>query len=226
MWFTEGEQGRELAGPTIGRVTPDGKVTQFIIRTLRERTAFGTFSILAARDKSAIWFTEIDRIGRITMDGKSTEYALNVGHVGPIRSQFFVEGPNGVFYFDGAELSVFGLNRQIRRRQRRRTSLGRWCGRKKDYCCAPGPEARSLIRTASPPRRFPGRRITSSTPAAAISSSGRKRSIRPHRLHRRRPSTPCAVALSEVSPTHRHRPLRMLCRTSAAATDRTSWLSP
>ncbi len=110
MWFTEGEQGRELAGPTIGRVTPDGKVTQFTIRTLRERTAFGTFSILAARDKSAIWFTEIDRIGRITMDGKSTEYALNVGHVGPIRSQFFVEGPNGVFYFDGAELSVFGFN--------------------------------------------------------------------------------------------------------------------
>jgi hypothetical protein len=107
MWFTEGEDEPHEGGPTIGRITPSGKITEFRLRKTAPHLEFGTFAILVPRDRKAIWFTESESVGRITTTGHHEEYPMN-HKFGPIRAKWFVEGESGSFYFDGS--GVFKFN--------------------------------------------------------------------------------------------------------------------
>ena len=75
LWFTEGEMKAGTAGPTIGRMTPSGKLTEFLIYKKKPHRDYGTFSIIVGRDE-ALWFTEPDAVGRITTDGRITQYPV------------------------------------------------------------------------------------------------------------------------------------------------------
>ncbi len=110
IWFTEGENFIGSKGPTIGRITPSGKVTEFLLQNITKRNVgYGTFSLIVAHDKS-IWFTELDAIGNITTDGHFTEYPITDTTIGPVRSQYLVEGRPGVFYFDGIADRILKFN--------------------------------------------------------------------------------------------------------------------
>src|SRR6201991_1499104 len=64
FWFAE------KTGNKIGRVTPDGKITEFPLPT----PGAGPDAMMLGPDGN-IWFseTEVSQIGRITPDGKVTE---------------------------------------------------------------------------------------------------------------------------------------------------------
>jgi hypothetical protein len=113
MWFAEGERrSHGFHGPTVGKISPAGVVTEYHLHTVPGHSEFGVYNMLAPRDgKNAIWFTEIDRVGKITTDGRVTEYLFDpANHYGPVRSTSFVEGADGRFYFDGALYGIFELD--------------------------------------------------------------------------------------------------------------------
>ncbi len=66
MWFCEKTASK------IGRITPDGKITEFALPTPNA----GPDGIIGGPDGN-VWFSESDvsRIGRITPDGRITEFA-------------------------------------------------------------------------------------------------------------------------------------------------------
>jgi hypothetical protein len=68
VWFTEVDRG-----PGIGRITPEGVITEFTIPT---RNA-GPLEITTGPDGN-LWFTEahVNRIGRVTTSGSFTEFPL------------------------------------------------------------------------------------------------------------------------------------------------------
>ncbi len=94
LWFTEG------AGP-IGRITPDGAVTEFSAGI----TPGNLFGIAAGPDGN-LWFTEssIDRIGRITTTGVVTEFSTGIS--AGAKPFGIVAGPDGNLWF-----TEFGLDR-------------------------------------------------------------------------------------------------------------------
>jgi virginiamycin B lyase len=99
IWFSEFKAGR------IGRITPQGVVTEFAL----PRPNSGPGDITAGAD-GAMWFVELsgnmdgrqpdgNRVGRITMLGQVTEYPIpsqsgspiNIA-VGPDRNIWFTKG--------------------------------------------------------------------------------------------------------------------------------------
>src|SRR5262245_44006414 len=64
LWFTE------QAGNKIGRITPAGIITEFVISTY-----FGPAGITAGPDGN-LWFVGYGGIGRITLSGVPTKFAL------------------------------------------------------------------------------------------------------------------------------------------------------
>ncbi len=87
MWFTLMEQNR------IGRITPDGLITEFALPTAWSRPAR-----IAAGPDGNMWFTENsgNRIGRITPAGAITEYPLPTANG---SSHGIAAGPDGNMWF-------------------------------------------------------------------------------------------------------------------------------
>lgn len=85
IWFSEYRANR------IGRITPRGEITEYEL----PRPNSGPADITAGAD-GAMWFVELsggmdglrtdgNRVGRITMDGRITEYAMPAGTDSPIN---------------------------------------------------------------------------------------------------------------------------------------------
>jgi streptogramin lyase len=89
VWFTEGNAGR------IGRITPDGFVTEFSVGISPVSAPHG---IVAGPDGN-LWFTEtgVSRIGRITPSGVFTEFYAGISSFStPIG---ITAGPDGNLWF-------------------------------------------------------------------------------------------------------------------------------
>lgn len=84
VWFTE--QG----GDAIGRITPEGEVTEFPLPVNARPDA------ISGGPDGNVWFTEPARIGRITPSGEITEFPLPGG---PDTSGGIAAGPDGNLWF-------------------------------------------------------------------------------------------------------------------------------
>ena len=98
LWFTERYAGR------IGRITPDGVVTEFAdgISTWSSFSLPNWMGGITAGPDGNVWFTEQggDIVGRITPDGVITEFPTSVNH----KSQYdyysaITAGPDGNVWF-------------------------------------------------------------------------------------------------------------------------------
>ena len=104
LWFTEFTPGVR----TIGRITPEGTITEF---PLPPNPANGPFGIAAGPDGN-LWFTLApledvpgnSAIGRITPDGTSTEFPLADGSE-PLG---IAAGPDGNLWFVLAGTNAIG----------------------------------------------------------------------------------------------------------------------
>jgi virginiamycin B lyase len=97
LWFTN------YGGNRIGRITPAGRIDEFVVPTADSLPA----GITSGPDGN-IWFTEINgnRIGRITPTGEITEFPLPDPVSGPTG---ITAGPDGNLWF--TEQSGSGVNR-------------------------------------------------------------------------------------------------------------------
>ncbi len=97
VWFTEAS-----APPRIGRITPDGMISEFSARLGPSPPTLPT-NIVTGADGN-LWFTEADRIARMTPEGKViNEYFCQAGCY-PV---FLAAGSDGiVWYFDMAGQAV------------------------------------------------------------------------------------------------------------------------
>ena len=77
----------------VGRITPDGTITEFSIRT----PTMNNIGITTGPD-GALWFTPStsNRIGRITTDGKATDILIATPNAG---IDLVAAGPNGTLWF-------------------------------------------------------------------------------------------------------------------------------
>ncbi len=89
LWFTEYYSGG------IGRITPDGVVTEF---TTGLTPGGGPFAITAGPDGN-VWFSEVNanRVGRVTPDGTITEFGVGGDSLFYIAG--IVTGPDGNLWF-------------------------------------------------------------------------------------------------------------------------------
>jgi hypothetical protein len=104
LWFTE------YGGNRIGRITPDGQLTEFALPTTLSRPNFITVG-----PDGNLWFTELvvdapgvsypNRIGRITPDGQLTEFALPYGSSSP---RGITVGPDGNLWYVAEEGNRMG----------------------------------------------------------------------------------------------------------------------
>jgi virginiamycin B lyase len=111
IWFSEFRAGK------IGRITPQGAITEFPM----PRPNSGPGDITAGAD-GAMWFVELSgnmdglqpdggRIGRITMNGRITEFALPDRTPSPIN---IAVGPDrNVWYTRGSKVGRVGAKGQI-----------------------------------------------------------------------------------------------------------------
>ena len=99
VWFTESAANR------IGRITPGGEITEFDIPSaaLHQDPALGavrtSFPIaITGGPDGAVWFNEreTNRIGRMTLDGRFTEFPVPDG-VGALVG--LTSGPDGALWF-------------------------------------------------------------------------------------------------------------------------------
>lgn len=96
LWFTELED-------KIGRITPQGQVTEFAVpgalaMTTADGAPLGRFGGIAAGPDGALWFTELrGAIGRITPQGDVTEFEQGIS-AGAVP-QSIVAGPDGALWF-------------------------------------------------------------------------------------------------------------------------------
>ena len=77
MWFVELSgrmDGRQPDGNRVGRITLDGKVTEFPIPS-----ATGSPINIAVGPDRNIWFTKAGKLGRVTPDGVITEFDVPPG---------------------------------------------------------------------------------------------------------------------------------------------------
>jgi streptogramin lyase len=77
MWFVELSgrmDGRQPDGNRVGRITPDGKVSEFPIPS-----ANGSPINIAVGPDRNIWFTKAGKLGRVTPDGTITEFEIPAG---------------------------------------------------------------------------------------------------------------------------------------------------
>jgi len=113
LWFTE------LNGNAIGRITTDGKVTQY---SSGITSGSEPYSIALGPD-GAMWFTELagGRIGRITMAGKITEYSRGISPAeepvdltaGPDSAMWFTESDSQNSYHIEAKIGRITMNGKI-----------------------------------------------------------------------------------------------------------------
>jgi poly(3-hydroxybutyrate) depolymerase len=84
MWFTE------FAADKIGRISPDGVISQFSVPT----AGAGPYQI-AAGPAGTMWFTEYNdsKIGRVTSAGRVTEFAVHRPSYGPAGITGSASGP-------------------------------------------------------------------------------------------------------------------------------------
>jgi virginiamycin B lyase len=87
LWFTESGIDQ------VGKITPDGQITLFPIRTKGGHPK----SIVQGPDKN-LWFTEpgANKIGKITLDGNVTEFDIPTPGSEPAG---IVTGPDGAIWF-------------------------------------------------------------------------------------------------------------------------------
>lgn len=95
LWFTE------FHGNKIGRINPDGTVTEFVIPTPKS----GPMGITGYGD--TIWFTEFNanKIGKITPSGVITEYSVPTPESGPFDISL---GSSGDVWFTEFEANKIG----------------------------------------------------------------------------------------------------------------------
>jgi streptogramin lyase len=77
MWFVELSgrmDGRQPDGNRIGRITLDGKITEYPIPS-----ASGSPINIAVGPDRNIWFTKAGKLGRVTPDGRITEFDIPPG---------------------------------------------------------------------------------------------------------------------------------------------------
>lgn len=77
MWFLQlsgNMDGRQVDGGRIGRITMDGRVTEF---ELPEKTP-SPINIAVGPDRN-VWYTRGSKVGRVTSDGQITEFDLGEG---------------------------------------------------------------------------------------------------------------------------------------------------
>jgi virginiamycin B lyase len=101
LWYVD------PAGPSIGRITPAGAVKEFPLPTVEQNSmggppgmGSGPMSITAGPD-GAMWFVEAgaDQVGRITADGKITEFPLPRRERMHAHPTAIVAGPDGAVWF-------------------------------------------------------------------------------------------------------------------------------
>jgi len=87
VWFTEA-----LAN-AIGRITPDGSISEFVLSTADSVPG----GIVAGPD-GALWFTEVagNQIGRITTDGQVSEFPIPTANSFSVR---LTVGPDNAIWF-------------------------------------------------------------------------------------------------------------------------------
>jgi streptogramin lyase len=89
VWFTE------YFGPGIGRITPDGVITEFRIPSSPARP----LQITTGPDGN-LWFTEsarsANRIGRVTPSGSFTEFLIPTA---ACNADGIATGPDGALWF-------------------------------------------------------------------------------------------------------------------------------
>src|SRR6266851_4595536 len=99
LWFTD-------SADKIGRITTQGRVTEFALPKFVSYPERFPAQIIAGPD-GALWFTETgDQIGRITLQGKVTEFALSSPKAG--YEMGITVGPDGALWFTEPELNQIG----------------------------------------------------------------------------------------------------------------------
>jgi virginiamycin B lyase len=107
LWFTETDGNR------IGRITPGGQITEYTAPSPILRREYGAacgqegpFGITAGPD-GALWFTERsnNKLGRITVAGEFTEFALPTAHSDP---NAITIGPDGALWFTEVSAGKIG----------------------------------------------------------------------------------------------------------------------
>ncbi|MGR4064332.1 MAG: hypothetical protein ACLQPV_02655 [Vulcanimicrobiaceae bacterium] len=88
VWFTEGTH------PYIGRITPGGQITQFLVRTLKPNEGFSTTAIVGGPDGN-LWISDCCYIYKMTTSGSVTSYP---GRWGPAASMLV--GPDGAIWLE------------------------------------------------------------------------------------------------------------------------------
>ncbi len=95
MWFTEGgDPNYRWSGNRIGRITPGGEITEYQLPT---KASFPD-AITAGPDGN-MWFTRRGGVGRITLDGRITEYFVDTAFT---RSGI-TTGPDGNLWFTATD---------------------------------------------------------------------------------------------------------------------------
>ena len=96
VWFSESEVSR------IGRITPDGRITEF-----GDGISPGAKPLSIAVRDGALWFSEAagNRIGRITVDGAVTEFPIP-SHDSQPRAM--VSHPDGSIWFVETSTNALG----------------------------------------------------------------------------------------------------------------------
>lgn len=101
LWFVE------INADQIGRITPEGKITEFPLPTAGQQggpsscgpaTAVSQPYVITTGPDRNLWFTECssNKIGRITLDGKITEFVVQTPNSQP---HGITMGPDGNLWF-------------------------------------------------------------------------------------------------------------------------------
>jgi streptogramin lyase len=93
LWFTD------LLGTRIGRITPDGVITEFSLPTAGETSA------ITAGPDGNVWFVGGNRIGRITPAGVLTEFPIPTLARGPNQ---ITAAPDGNLWFTETQAAKIG----------------------------------------------------------------------------------------------------------------------
>jgi virginiamycin B lyase len=92
LWFTE------QASQQIGRITPSGEITEFLVSTYYVDAYQFTFGGIAVGVDGALWFTDVagDQVGRITTRGAISLFPLPATHSAPAG---MTTGPGKTVWF-------------------------------------------------------------------------------------------------------------------------------
>jgi len=104
LWFAGIRNVSGGAGDVLGRVTPSGKVTEYVVDT---HTAIVGLSDIALGPDGNLWFTEGGRpkVGRITTSGQIAEFDLPQGAG---NATAIAAGPDGALWFTESGVARVG----------------------------------------------------------------------------------------------------------------------